>query len=165
VPLEAELQLALAELALRRGDADAARAALASHEAAPQGARTVAQADRALVVHAEVDALSAPAHEGRALALAEGRATRALEQATGRGALELAWRAAFARAKVRRARGDAQGELDDLVRALDLLRDLSRAAPDDLRASYLAHPDRVAVRERFVAARGGSSGVTPGSGT
>ncbi|MBX3466939.1 MAG: hypothetical protein KF878_08575, partial [Planctomycetes bacterium] len=58
------------------------------------------------------------------------------------------------RARVRRARGDAQGELDDLVHALDVLRDLARAAPDELRAGYLAHPERVAVRERFVAARG-----------
>lgn len=153
VPLQAELHLAQAELALARGEVDHARASLEAHEATPHGARTVAQADRALVAQAAL-AVAAGADDARALAVAEGRAARALEQATARGALEQAWRAAAARAAVRRARGDAQGELDDLVRALDILRDLSRAAPDELRASYLAHPDRVAVRERFVAARG-----------
>jgi tetratricopeptide (TPR) repeat protein len=151
VTLEAELRLARAELALAQQDAATARIDLDRFEDAPQGARTVAQGIRALLVEAGLTALAGG--DARALALAEGRGARALEQAQGRGALELVWRAAWTRAAVRRARGNAPGELEDVVRALELLRELARAAPDDLRASYLAHPERVAVRERFVALR------------
>ena len=77
-----------------------------------------------------------------------------MEVAEVRRLPELAWRAAAVRSRVRRARHDAEGELADLVRALELLRGVAASLPESRRASYLAHPERVSVRERFIRLRG-----------
>lgn len=163
VPLRAELVLRQAELDLEvaeeRGAAPAEAArALGVYEKIPAGARTVSDDLRASLLHASLGRLGATSppteEDARRLALAEGRAARALEVAEARQLPELAWRAAAARSRVRRARGDAEGELSDLVRALELLRGVAASLPESRRASYLAHPERVSVRARFTRLRG-----------
>lgn len=149
VSLQAELALTRAEVLLGAGAADEAATALAGLEALP-GARSAGQELRALVAGAAV--LRVEGGE-RALNLAEGRVKKALDQAEGRRLPELAWRAAWERSRVRRARGDAGGELADLVRAMDAVRAVAEALPADRRAPYLARPALVALRERFAAAR------------
>lgn len=163
VPLRAELVLRQAELDLEAAEgrgaapAEAARA-LAAYEKIPAGARTVSDELRASLLHASLGRLGATSppteEDARRLALAEGRAARALEVAEARHLPELAWRAAAARSRVRRARRDAEGELSDLVRALEVLRGVAASLPESRRASYLAHPERMSIRERFTRLRG-----------
>ncbi len=163
VPLRAELVLRLAELDLEAAEASGAAPAeatraLAAYEKIPAGARTVSDDLRASLLHASLGRLGATSppteEDARRLALAEGKAARAMEVAEVRRLPELAWRAAAVRSKVRRARHDAEGELADLVRALELLRGVAAGLPESRRASYLAHPERVSVRERFARLRG-----------
>ena len=149
-PLLAELDLLRAELALLEEDEPAARAALAAWDEAPGGAPSALLAARADLARTALQARGAATEEARArLAPAEGRAAAALSLAERAGLPELTWRAVATRAEVRAARGDAEGELQDLVRAMEVLRGLCERVPAEERADYLGDPRRAALRERF----------------
>lgn len=137
-PQQAELDLFWAELELAAGQAPLAAAALARFEAAPPGSRSLS-----LRLRAELIALALP---GEGL---EQRAETALAEAEARGHLELAWRLAWRRAQLRRARGYQEGELEDTISAMNLLRRISERLEPEWRGRYLADPERTAVATRF----------------
>lgn len=145
VPQQAEQALFRSELALDRDppDAEAAKTSLATFRSLPAGARSLAQRIRALLVEAAAGLV-----EGD-LNTASDLARQALDEAELRGLAELAWRAAWLRARVRRAQEDTAAELDDLVTALSILREVSSPLPTDLRRCYLSERTRGLVRARF----------------
>ena len=63
--------------------------------------------------------------------------------------LELGWRLAWERSRLRRARGWAEGELDDVISALSILRQITSPLSEEWRQSYLAEASRLALRQRF----------------
>jgi protein kinase-like protein len=137
-PQQAELDLFLAELHLEGGSLESASEALKRFEAAPPGSRSLS-----LRLRAELAALRLPGDE------LEARGEAALAEAEARGHLELAWRLAWRRAQLRRARDYQEGELEDTISALNLLRRISDRLEPDWRAPYLADPERAAVAARF----------------
>ncbi|MEZ6188085.1 MAG: protein kinase [Planctomycetota bacterium] len=147
VPHQAECLLLEAELAASEAQASpAALAALERFDALETGVKSVLQEARAELTRAELLLLEP---DPKAAVRAEGAAGRALERAERRTMRELAWRAAWARARARRAQEDADGELEDLLAAMHVLRGIHDLLPPDLRATYFAHPARRAVRARF----------------
>ena len=127
----------MAELHLSAASEGAAPA-LARFVAAPPGSRSLN-----LRLRAELIALRLP---GEGL---EARGEDALAEAEARGHLELAWRLAWRRAELRRARGYREGELEDTISALNLLRRISERLEPEWRSDYLADPERAALAARF----------------
>lgn len=137
-PQQAELDLLFAELHLAGGETERALEALARFTAAPPGSRSLS-----LRLRAELIALRLPGAD------LEARGETALAEAEARGHLELAWRLAWRRALLRQARGYQEGELEDVISALNLLRRITDRLEPEWRAPYLADPERAAVAARF----------------
>jgi len=148
VPHQAECMLLAAELGVQGAtDVDVA-AELEAFDALETGVKSVLQEVRAELARAELE-LSRAGEDPKGAVRAEGAAGRGLELAQQRSMRELAWRAAWARARARRAQGDAEGELEDLLAAMNVLRGIHDLLPADMRGTYFSHPARRAVRARF----------------
>ncbi|MGE0713049.1 MAG: protein kinase [Planctomycetota bacterium] len=149
-PQQVDQALFAAELALAQDDAATAQSELERYEAAPASARSLTHALRAEELRARLALLAGDERERR---LAEERAGEALSEAEERGLVDLGWRLAWRRAQLRRARGWTEGELDDVISALSILRQLGSPLGEAWRAAYLARPEQAALRTRFQALR------------